>query len=112
MLTEPSSSGADGAELVRSDGAELIRSDGQREEVDAVVLTTGCRPGLPYPTGLVGALDADRNPRHREGVATGVPGLGCVGLERQRSLSPNSLRGAGRDAERVARRPAARLTRR
>lgn len=73
---------------------------------------TGYRPDLPYLAGLYGALDAGGNPQHREGLATGVPGLAFVGLERQRSLSSNSLRGVGRDAERVARRLAAHLTRR
>ncbi|MFJ6514077.1 flavin-containing monooxygenase [Streptomyces sp. NPDC091406] len=92
-----------------ADGAELIWPDGQREEVDAVVLATGYRPDLPYLTGLGGALDADGSPRHREGLATEVPGLAFVGLEWQRSLSSNSLRGVGRDAERIARRVAARL---
>ncbi|MFD8604276.1 hypothetical protein ACFV1S_19715 [Streptomyces globisporus] len=55
------------------------------------------------------ALDADGSPRHREGLATGVPGLAFVGLEWQRNLSSNSLRGVGRDTERIARRVAARL---
>ncbi|MFI8287334.1 flavin-containing monooxygenase [Streptomyces albidoflavus] len=95
-----------------ADGAKLVWSDGSREEVDSIVLATGYRPDLPYLTGLDGALDADRNPRHREGLATGVPGLAFVGLEWQRSLSSNSLRGVGRDAERIARRLASRLSRR
>ncbi|MCX4482133.1 NAD(P)/FAD-dependent oxidoreductase [Streptomyces cellulosae] len=95
-----------------TDGAKLVWPDGQREEVDAIVLATGYRPDLPYLTPLPGALDAAGNPRHREGLATGVPGLAFVGLEWQRSLSSNSLRGVGRDADRVARRLAARLVRR
>ncbi|CAL9341594.1 putative oxidoreductase CzcO [Streptomyces sp. enrichment culture] len=95
-----------------ADGAELVWPDGQREGVDAIVLATGYRPDLPYLAPLHGALDVDGNPRHREGLATGVPGLAFVGLEWQRSLSSNSLRGAGRDADRVARRLAARLARR
>lgn len=95
-----------------ADGARLVWPDGWREEVDAIVLATGYRPDLPYLAGLYGALDAGGNPQHREGLATGVPGLAFVGLEWQRSLSSNSLRGVGRDAERVARRLAAHLTRR
>ncbi|MDT0481901.1 MULTISPECIES: hypothetical protein [Streptomyces] len=39
------------------------------------------------------------------------PGLAYVGLEWQRSLSSNSLRGVGRDATRAARHVAARLSR-
>ncbi|MFD6414296.1 FAD-dependent oxidoreductase, partial [Nocardia asteroides] len=73
---------------------------------------TGYRPDLPYLAGLDGALDADGNPRHREGIAIGVRGLAFVGLEWQRSLSSNSLRGVGRDAERIARRLAAHRARR
>ncbi|MEU3945238.1 NAD(P)-binding domain-containing protein [Streptomyces sp. NPDC029526] len=95
-----------------ADGAELVWPDGQREEVDAIVLATGYRPDLPYLADLDGALDAGGNPRHREGLATGVPGLAFAGLEWQRSLSSNSLRGVGRDAARVARHLATRLDRR
>ncbi|MCT6782000.1 NAD(P)/FAD-dependent oxidoreductase [Streptomyces sp. CS7] len=95
-----------------ADGAKLVWSDGEREEVDAIVLATGYRPDLPYLAPLHGALDGGGNPRHREGIATGVPGLAFVGLEWQRSLSSNSLRGVGRDAERIAQRLAAHLARR
>ncbi|WP_331449586.1 flavin-containing monooxygenase [Streptomyces prasinus] len=91
------------------DGARLVWPDGQREEADAIVLATGYRPDLSYLARLDGALDAGGNPQHREGLATGVPGLAFVGLEWQRSLSSNSLRGVGRDAARVARRLAAHL---
>ncbi|MET8897802.1 flavin-containing monooxygenase [Streptomyces albogriseolus] len=103
----PLFTGADGSKLVRH-----VRPDGQREEIDAIVLAIGYRPDLPDFAGLDGALDAAGNPRHREGLATGVAGLAFGGLERQRSLSSNSLRGVGRDAERIARRLAAYLARR
>ncbi|CAL9355956.1 flavin-containing monooxygenase [Actinospica acidiphila] len=93
-------------------GPKLLWPDGQREEVDAIVLATGYRPDLPYLAPLHGALDDEGIPRHREGLATAVPGLAFVGLEWQRSLSSNSLRGVGRDADRVARRLAAHLARR
>ncbi|MFH8873179.1 flavin-containing monooxygenase [Streptomyces griseus] len=95
-----------------ADGTKLVWPGGEREEVDAVVLATGYRPDLPYLADLDGALDVPGNPRHREGLATGVPGLAFVGLEWQRSLSSNSLRGVGRDADRVARHLAAYLARR
>ncbi|MFF9218914.1 NAD(P)-binding domain-containing protein [Streptomyces viridosporus] len=95
-----------------ADGTKLVWPDGQREEVDAIVLATGYRPDLPYLARLDGALDAEGDPRHRGGLATNVPGLAFVGLERQRSLSSNSLRGVGRDAERIAWRLAALLARR
>ncbi|WP_318200206.1 hypothetical protein [Streptomyces sp. SCL15-4] len=76
------------------------------------MLATGYRPDLPCLAGLDGALDATGNPRHREGMATGVPRSAFVGLEWQCGLPSNSLRGVGRDAHRVARRLAACLARR
>ncbi|WP_433917661.1 hypothetical protein [Streptomyces canus] len=62
-------------------------------------------------TGLDGALDATGQPRQRDGASLTHPGLAFVGLEWQRSLSSNSLRGVGRDASRVARRLAHRHAR-
>jgi putative flavoprotein involved in K+ transport len=94
-----------------ADGVKLLWPGGEREEVDAIVLATGYRPDLPYLARLEGALDAAGRPRHRAGIATAVPGLAFVGLEWQRSLSSNSLRGVGRDADHVARRLAAHLER-
>ncbi|MEU9632696.1 NAD(P)/FAD-dependent oxidoreductase [Streptomyces luteogriseus] len=95
-----------------ADGTKLIWPDGNREEVDTILLATGYRPDLPYLGRLNGALDAEGNPRHREGLATDVPGLAFVGLEWQRSLSSNSLRGVGQDAQRIARRLAVHRARR
>ncbi len=70
------------------------------EEVDAIATDT-----VPIcPTSTTPPFAA-RNPRHREGLATEVPGLALVALERHCSLPSDSRRGAGRDAGRVARRP-------
>ncbi|MGW1785693.1 flavin-containing monooxygenase [Streptomyces sp. NPDC002143] len=91
-------------------GTKVTWTDGSREEVDAIVLATGYRPDLGYLAPL-GALDAAGHPRHREGMSLTHPGLAYVGLEWQRSLSSNSLRGVGRDAARAARHIAARLAR-
>ncbi|MCP3766304.1 MULTISPECIES: hypothetical protein [unclassified Streptomyces] len=76
------------------------------------MLATGYRPDLPHLARLDGAPEAVEDPRHQEGPAVGVPGPAFVGLERQRGLSSNSLRGVRRDADRIARRPAAHLARR
>ncbi len=94
-----------------ADGVKLIWPDGEREEMDAIVLATGYGPDLPYLTGLDGALDGDGSPRRHEGLAIGVLGLAFAGLEWRRSLSSNSPRGVGRDAERVARRLASHVAR-
>ncbi|MEU0679956.1 flavin-containing monooxygenase [Streptomyces albogriseolus] len=94
------------------DGTKVTWRDGTREEVDTILLATGYRPDLPYLGGLAGALDGAGQPLHREGIARRHPDLAFVGLEWQRSLSSNSLRGAGRDSARIARHLAARLGRR
>ncbi|MFE9172464.1 flavin-containing monooxygenase [Streptomyces kebangsaanensis] len=91
------------------DGAKVTWPDGAREEVDTILLATGYRPDLPYLADLDGALDGSGRPRQRDGVSPAHPGLAFVGLEWQRSLSSNSLRGVGRDAARVARHLAAHL---
>ncbi|MFJ1567883.1 flavin-containing monooxygenase [Streptomyces erythrochromogenes] len=86
-------------------------ADGTTERLDALILATGYRPHLPYLAGLDGALDPAGHPRHRGGASPAHPGLALVGLEWQRSLSSNTLRGVGRDAARAARRLAAHLAR-
>jgi len=88
---------------------KVIWADGSVEKADAILLATGYRPDLGYLAPL-GALDVSGRPRHREGVSLTHLGLVYVGLEWQRSLSSNSLRGVGRDAVRAARRVAAHLT--
>lgn len=85
------------------DGAKVTWVDGSSEEVDTILLATGYRPDLGYLAPL-GALNEHGHPIHREGVSLTHPGLAHVGLEWQRSLSSNSLRGVGRDASRIARR--------
>lgn len=92
------------------DGKKVTWTDGSTEEVDAIVLATGYRPDLDYLAPL-SALTATGHPRHREGMSLTHPGLAYVGLEWQRSLSSNSLRGVGRDAARTARHIAAHLSR-
>ncbi|MFK0258588.1 flavin-containing monooxygenase [Streptomyces sp. NPDC090445] len=92
-------------------GDMVTWTDGTVEKADAVILATGYRPHLPYLARLEGVLDSAGRPRHRDGASLAHPGLAFVGLEWQRSLSSNSLRGVGRDASRAARRIAAHLAR-
>ncbi|MEV0900810.1 NAD(P)/FAD-dependent oxidoreductase [Actinoplanes sp. NPDC049802] len=102
----------------RLDGDRVVWSDGASERVDVVLLATGYRPDLPYLADS-GGLDAHGRPAHAGGLSTTVPGLGFVGLERQRSLASATLRGVGRDAVHVldglvsrrGRRAVARMTR-
>ncbi|MGN2642468.1 flavin-containing monooxygenase [Nocardia takedensis] len=75
--------------------------DGTTTHVDTVVLATGYTPNLAYLNDI-GALTSTGVPRHRKGLSTSHRGLGYIGLEWQRSLSSASLRGAGRDASRLA----------
>jgi putative flavoprotein involved in K+ transport len=88
--------------FARLDGDRAVWADGTSERVDVVLLATGYRPHLPFLTDS-GALDAYGVPMHHSGVSTAVPGLGFVGLERQRSFASATLRGVGRDATHVLR---------
>jgi putative flavoprotein involved in K+ transport len=78
----------------------VVWSDGTRERVDVLLLATGFRPDLRFLTGT-GALDGAGSPVHDRGVSRTVPGLGFVGLERQRSFASATLRGVGRDSAHV-----------
>lgn len=86
--------------FARLDGDGVVWADDTRERVDAVILATGFRPNLPFLNGIA-ALDDAGTPLHDGGVSTTVPGLGYVGLERQRSFASATLRGVGRDAVHV-----------
>jgi putative flavoprotein involved in K+ transport len=86
----------------RVDGDRVVWADGTCERGDVLVLATGFRPELGYLQGTA-ALDGHGAPVHDEGVSTTVPGLGFVGLERQRSFASATLRGVGRDAAYVLR---------
>ncbi|GAA4915376.1 flavin-containing monooxygenase [Streptomyces coeruleoprunus] len=83
--------------------------DGTTEEVDTIVLATGFRPDLPYLADLPALNPTTGRPAHRAGISLLHPGLAFTGLEWQRSLSSNALRGIGRDAAHVASRLAAHM---
>jgi putative flavoprotein involved in K+ transport len=76
--------------------------DSSVEDVDAVIFATGYRPNLVYLTSL-GALDAEGQALHRQGLSLTVPGLSFVGLSTQRTFASATLRGVGSDAAVVVR---------
>ena len=76
----------------------VVWSDGRQEAVDSVIFATGYRPNLGYLAAL-GALDDTGDALQRQGLSTSVPGLGYVGLPRQRSVASTTLRGVGADAK-------------
>jgi putative flavoprotein involved in K+ transport len=76
----------------------VVWSDGRQEGVDSVIFATGYRPNLGYLTAL-GALDETGDALQQQGLSTSVPGLGYVGLPRQRSVASTTLRGVGADAK-------------
>lgn len=80
----------------------VIWADGAEEDVDAVIFATGYRPNLQY-LAVLGALDAEDQALHRDGVSLTVPGLGFVGLSNQRTFASTTLRGVGADAAVVVR---------
>lgn len=86
----------------RLDGDRAIWPDGTAERVDAVILATGYRPDVRFLEGTP-AVDRQGAPVHVGGVSNTVPGLGFVGLERQRSFASATIRGVGRDAAYVLR---------
>lgn len=86
--------------FARLDGDSIVWADGTRERVDAIILATGFRPDLPF-LDRTAAFDDAGAPLHDGGVSITVPGLGFVGLERQRSFASATLRGVGRDAVHV-----------
>ncbi len=86
--------------FTRVDGDSVLWADGSRERVDTLLFATGYRPELGYLRGTT-ALDAQGRPVHHGGVSATMPGLGYVGLERQRSFASATLRGVGPDAAHV-----------
>jgi putative flavoprotein involved in K+ transport len=87
----------------RLDEHQVVWADESGEHIDAVILATGYRPNLAYLDGT-GALGASGQPLHRAGVSSSLPGLGYVGLDYQRSIASATVRGVGRDAQRVMKR--------
>ncbi|GAA3989501.1 ArsO family NAD(P)H-dependent flavin-containing monooxygenase [Allokutzneria multivorans] len=83
--------------FTRLDGDRVHWSDGTTEPIEVLILATGYHPDLNYLTPL-NTLAPSGKPDQRAGLSTTHPGLGYLGLEWQRILASNTLRGVGRDA--------------
>lgn len=77
----------------------VMWADGSFEPVDVIILATGFLPDVSFLP--LAALNSSGAPLHKEGLSTAVPGLGYVGLERQRMFASATLRGVGPDARHV-----------
>lgn len=85
---------------VSSRGSVVEWRDGSRSYVDALILATGYRPNVDWMTHL-NVLSPELMPVHKQGIAVSCPGIGWVGLPRQRTRTSAMLRGVNRDAEYV-----------
>lgn len=103
---------AAGVELVEArtvgarDGRPLLADGRVLADVRNVLWCTGFREDFRWVEPA--PLDEDGYPRHRRGVVEDVPGLYFTGLVFQYAFASMLVLGAGRDAQYVARRVAAR----
>jgi putative flavoprotein involved in K+ transport len=74
--------------------------DGQVLDVANVIWCTGFGNGLSWIDLPI--FEADGEPRHQSGIASGEPGLYFVGLHFLHSLSSTMIHGIARDAKRIA----------
>jgi putative flavoprotein involved in K+ transport len=74
--------------------------DGRRLDIANVIWCTGFGNGLSWIDLPI--FEADGEPRHESGIATGEPGLYFVGLHFLHSFSSTMIHGIARDAERIA----------
>ena len=81
----------------------VVWSDGSRERVDTVVFATGFRLGHHLLAAMPEAVGSEGGVLHRGGVSTTIPGLYFLGMPSQRNFASATIRGAGRDAKRIAR---------
>lgn len=77
----------------------VIWSDGEQEKIDAVIFATGYRPHWPYLAEL--ETDAADGADKRRALPS-IPGIFFVGQPGLTSFASATLRGVGRDAEKMA----------
>jgi putative flavoprotein involved in K+ transport len=85
------------------------RADGQPLEVANVIWCTGFHPGFSWIKLPI--FDEQGAPRHDGGVVTSQPGLYFVGLNFLYSFSSTMIHGVGRDANRIVKVLAKRVSR-
>lgn len=78
-----------------------VLEDGRVLEVANVIWCNGFGNGLSWIDLPI--FEANGEPRHQSGIATGEPGLYFVGLHFLHSFSSTMIHGIARDAERIAR---------
>lgn len=71
--------------------------------VDTVIFATGFRLGHHLLEAMPEAVGSEGTVLHRGGVSATIPGLYFVGMPSQRNFASATIRGAGRDARRIAR---------
>jgi len=74
--------------------------DGRRLDIANVIWCTGFGNGLSWIDLPI--FEADGEPRHESGIASGEPGLYFVGLHFLHSFSSTMIHGIARDARRIA----------
>jgi len=77
-----------------------VLEDGRVLEVANVIWCNGFSNGLSWIDLPI--FEANGEPRHQSGIATGEPGLYFVGLHFLHSFSSTMIHGVARDAERIA----------
>jgi putative flavoprotein involved in K+ transport len=88
-----------GRALSAQDGFPLLEGYGTARNIRAIVWCTGFRPD--YGWIELPVLGLDGRPMHRRGIATGIPGLGFVGMRFQYRMGSALLGGVGEDAAHV-----------
>jgi putative flavoprotein involved in K+ transport len=77
----------------------MMEDGSHLRDIDAIVWCTGFRPD--YSWLELPAFGLDGHPIHERGLATGVRGLGFVGMRHQSRFRSALLGGVGEDADHV-----------
>ena len=89
-----------GRTLSAEEGLPLLEGHGVARDISSIVWCTGFRPDFGWIELPV--LGMGGYPLHRRGIASGMPGLGFVGMRFQHRMGSALLGGVGEDAAYVA----------